>query len=150
MSTGLTDSGRVLELVAAELGRSDPQLAALVTSPEGEAVHGPIAASGPRAAAAPADYALAIEAIREGYLLHYGTPRVCTVTDPDLALLAGDFLYALGLERLARLGDTLAVAEFAALISECAVAHGTAGGAGAELEQRWHDAAMHIGGHARR
>ena len=42
-----------------------------------------------------------VEAVREGYLLHYGDGRVVRGADPDLALLAGDYLYALGLERLA-------------------------------------------------
>jgi hypothetical protein len=37
--------------------------------------------------------------------------------DPDLALLLGDELYALGLARLASLGDLAAVAELADLIS---------------------------------
>ena len=37
--------------------------------------------------------------------------------DPDLALLLGDQLYALGLARLAELGDLDAVAELADLIS---------------------------------
>ena len=43
--------------------------------------------------------------------------------DRDLALLAGDRLYALGLERLAELGDLEAVAELADVISLCAQAH---------------------------
>ena len=43
--------------------------------------------------------------------------------DPDLALLAGDRLYALGLERLAGLGDLEAVTELADVISLCAQAH---------------------------
>jgi hypothetical protein len=43
--------------------------------------------------------------------------------DEDLALLAGDRLYALGLERLAALGDLDAVAELADLISVCARSH---------------------------
>ena len=51
-----------------------------------------------------------IEAVREGYLLHYGEPRIVVGADTDLALLAGDYLYALGLERLAALGDLEAVA----------------------------------------
>ena len=37
--------------------------------------------------------------------------------DADLALLAGDYLYALGLERLAALGDLEAVRELSDLIS---------------------------------
>ena len=64
-------------------------------------VLGALAGSGPRAAEAPDDYTLLVEAIREGYLLHYETPRLVQDADPDLRLLAGDYLYALGLERLA-------------------------------------------------
>ena len=64
--------------------------------------------SPPRARAPPSDpgdYVLLFEAIREGYLLHYGDARGCsTSADPDLLLLAGDYLYALGLERLAERG----------------------------------------------
>jgi hypothetical protein len=68
-------------------------------------------------------YALIVEAIREGYLEHYATGRVVRPEDPDLALLAGDRLYALGLERLAALGDLDAVTELADIISLCAQAH---------------------------
>jgi hypothetical protein len=50
-------------------------------------------------------------------LLHYGSPRLVRPDDPDLALLLGDQLYALGLSRLAQLGDLDAVAELADLIS---------------------------------
>jgi hypothetical protein len=70
-----------------------------------------------------AAYALVVEAVREGYLLHYGQPRLLTGHDPDLALLAGDYLYALGLDRLAGLGDTRGVAILSDLISECARLH---------------------------
>jgi hypothetical protein len=55
--------------------------------------------------------------IYEGSRLHYGEPRVVRPSDPDLALLLGDQLYALGLSRLAELGDLDAVAELADLIS---------------------------------
>jgi hypothetical protein len=81
---------------------------------------GELAAAGPRAAEAPGEYVLLIEAIREGYLLHYGAPRLIEGADPDLRLLAGDYLYALGLERLAARGDLVAVGELADLISLCA------------------------------
>ena len=81
---------------------------------------GPLAAPGPRCRAAPGEYAIAIESIREGYLLHYAQPRVLANVDEDLALLAGDHLYALGLDRLATLGDLEAVRELADLISLCA------------------------------
>ena len=69
-----------------------------------------VAAAGLPARPAPGEYALVIEAVREGYLLHYGEPRLLAGHDADLALLAGDYLYALGIERLAALGDTEAVA----------------------------------------
>lgn len=67
--------------------------------------------------------AAVIEAVREGYLLHYGEPRLLAGHDPDLALLAGDYLYALGIERLATMGDTAAVLVLADLISASAQLH---------------------------
>jgi hypothetical protein len=69
------------------------------------------------------EYALLVEAIREGYLQHYAEGRVVRPQDADLALLAGDRLYALGLERLAAIGDLAAVAELADVIALCAQAH---------------------------
>jgi hypothetical protein len=84
---------------------------------------GILAAAGPRAAADSGAYALLTEAIREGYLLHYAQPRILAGLDSDLALLAGDYLYALGLERLAALGDLEAVRELSDLISLCAQLH---------------------------
>ncbi len=84
---------------------------------------GAAAAAGPRAAGREDDYALLVEAIVEGYLQHYGTGRVMRPEDPDLALLAGDRLYALGLARLAELGDLDAVAQLADVISLAAQAH---------------------------
>jgi hypothetical protein len=145
--------GDSLRRVADELRAADGQLGALATEPSEEPVFGPLAAAGPRAAEAPGVYAFAIEAIREGYLLHYGRPRVARTTDPDLALLAGDFLYALGLEQLAKLGDTEAVAELADLISACAEIHAGAsepGEAEPVAEKRWHLACERIGRGARR
>ena len=46
-------------------------------------------------------YAAVLAAIREGYEQHYGEGRVLRTEDRDLALLAGDRLYALGLALLA-------------------------------------------------
>jgi hypothetical protein len=69
------------------------------------------------------DYAFLVEAIHEGYLLHYAAGRVVQPEDPDLSLLAGDRLYALGLARLAELGDLDAVTELADVISLAAQAH---------------------------
>jgi hypothetical protein len=79
--------------------------------------HGAVAATGPRSEGHEDEIALVVEAIREGYLLHYRTPRIFALDDGDLALLAGDRLYALGLARLAALGDLAAVAELADLIA---------------------------------
>lgn len=76
-----------------------------------------IAASGPRAAGRETEYELLIEMIHEGSRLHYGGPRVIRDEDRDLALLLGDQLYAMGLSRLAEIGDLDAVAELADLIS---------------------------------
>jgi hypothetical protein len=82
-----------------------------------------LAASGPRARGKEAEYELLVELIHEGYRLHYGAPRVVRTDDPDLRLLLGDQLYALGLARLAALGDVAAVAELADVISLVAQAH---------------------------
>lgn len=71
----------------------------------------------------PPEYALVVESVREGYLLHYGEPRLLADPDPDLALLAGDYLYALGIERLAALGDAAAVKILADLIATSAQLH---------------------------
>jgi hypothetical protein len=84
-----------------------------------------------------------LDAVREGYLLHYGEPRLLSGQDDDLALLAGDYLYALGIERLAATGDTAAVLELADLISGCAQLH--AEGPGAEATALWKAAATAIG-----
>jgi hypothetical protein len=64
-------------------------------------------------------FALAVESIYEGYLLHYGRPRLFSPADPDTAVLLGDYLYAHGLVRLAGLGDVGAVSDLAELISLC-------------------------------
>src|ERR1700742_258157 len=84
-----------LQRLVEELQDEGGLLAATVKPADGAPEpHGDVvAARGP-------EYALLVEAIREGYLQHYATGRVVCPSDPDLALLAGDRLYALGLERL--------------------------------------------------
>jgi hypothetical protein len=67
-----------------------------------------------------AQYSLGLETIYEGYLLHYGRPRLFTLRDRHTALLLGDYLYAHGLVRIAEHQDVDAVADLAALISLCA------------------------------
>ncbi len=64
-------------------------------------------------------YALGLETIYEGYLLHYGRPRLFTAGDRDTTILLGDYLYAHGLVRIADHGDVGVVADLAELISLC-------------------------------
>ncbi len=109
-----------LERLADEVREGGGLLAGAATR---DGSHAAFAASGARTAGNDAEYELLVEAIREGYLLHYGTGRVVRPDEPDLALLGGDRLYALGLARLADLGDLEAVAELADVISLTAQAH---------------------------
>ncbi len=67
-------------------------------------------------------YALGLETIYEGYLVHYGRPRLLEPADDDTALVLGDYLYAQGLARIASLGGVDAVRDLAELISLCAQA----------------------------
>jgi hypothetical protein len=74
-------------------------------------------------------WALGLETIYEGYLLHYGRPRLFAPADADTALLLGDYLYAHGLVRISEHEEVAAVADLAELISLCAQlrADGTGG-----------------------
>jgi hypothetical protein len=110
LAASLRDEQSVISLHVCDPAPAEPHL-------------GLLAAAGPRAALAPGEYALLIESVREGYLLHYGEPRVVKGADADLALLAGDYLYALGLERLSLLGDLEAIRELSDLISLSAQLH---------------------------
>ena len=121
----LRDEGGLLALTVREHG-GEPQ-------PHGDAVAG-----------RGEGYPLLVEAIREGYLQHYGAGRVVRPDDPDLALLAGDRLYALGLERLAAIGDLEAVAELADVIALCAQAH--AEGDRARADAVWEAGAAAVAG----
>lgn len=84
-----------------------------------------------------------VELVREGYLLHYGEPRLLADHDDDLALLAGDYLYALGIERLAAAGDLASIGILADLISDSARLH--AEGRGDEASARWERALAELG-----
>jgi hypothetical protein len=129
-----------LARLAGELRAGGGLLAqAVVDPPAGEPTpHGDAVASrGP-------DYPLLVEAIREGYLLHYGAGRVVRTDDPDLALLAGDRLYALGLARLADLGDLEGVGILADVISRSAQAH--AQDDPAEADRAWSDGTSRLAG----
>jgi hypothetical protein len=135
-----------LRRLAAMLRDEGSPISAHVVEPASEPELGLLAAEGEGAAGAPADYALVVESVREGYLLHHGQPRLMAGHDEDLALLAGDYLYALGIERLAALGDSEAVLVLADLISECSQLH--AEGREQEVPARWRAAARAVGGAA--
>jgi len=90
---------------------------------EAPSEHARLAAAGPRARGSEAEYELLVEMIYEGCRLHYGPQRTVQTPDQDLALLLGDQLYALGLARLARIGDLEAIGELADVISLVAQAH---------------------------
>jgi hypothetical protein len=138
------DPRDALKALAAQLREERTPISPHLVEPGGEPEFGLLAAAGPKATAAPGEYALVVESVREGYLLHYGEPRLLAGHDPDLALLAGDYLYALGIERLAALGDTGAVRVLADLISRCAQLH--AEGREAEVPEIWRTAATAVGG----
>lgn len=137
-----------LERVAAAL-RGDGGLLAGALLTEGPAIPeddpglGRLAARGPRAAADPAAYAAVVEAAYEGHLLHLGRSRILDAGDPDLAILAGDRLYALGLAWLADLGDVDAVRELADVIGLRALAAAT--GDEQLAAAAWHAGAVAIG-----
>jgi hypothetical protein len=131
-----------LQSLAQQLRDEETPISPHVVDPAAAPELGELAASGPGAAAAPAEYALVVEAVREGYLLHYEQPRLLNGHDSDLALLAGDYLYALGLDRLAALGDTRAVGVLADLISECA--RRQAEGRTEAIPDLWHEAVKEI------
>ena len=125
---GAPPTGETLRRLAGELRGQGRLLAGALegepssASPD-EPHLGALAASGPRAEGRREEVALVVEAIREGFLVHYRRSRLLRDDDPDLLLLAGDHLYALGLARLAALGDLAAVGELAGVISLCAQAH---------------------------
>jgi hypothetical protein len=123
-----------LQDLADQLRAEDTPIAPHVVDPAEAPQLGALAGGG--------EYALVVEAVREGYLLHFEAPRLLTGHDSDLALLAGDYLYALGLDRLAALGDTRAVGILADLISTCArlQAEGTSEG----IDDLWRKAAEEI------
>jgi hypothetical protein len=131
-----------LEALAAELAAEGGLLAGALTGTTAGDEHLGAAAAEARDGDGGA-YALLVEAIREGALLHYGTGRVLAPDDPDLALLAGDRLYAIGLDKLAALGDVEAVAELADLIS--LVAQAQAEGDAARADAVWEAGARAVG-----
>ena len=141
----------MLERLATLLREEGGLMATLVGSePPSDLARGPgmrsparVAAEGPRAEGRREEYELLLEAIYEGYLVHYGSPRVVRPAEADLGLLAGDQLYAIGLAMLVGLGDTAAVAELADTITLSALAHGA--GEPALADAVWDASARAVG-----
>ena len=99
-------------MLAAEAAAESPLWGeALLPHPERLGIFGPLA---------PERFALGLETIYEGYLVHYGRSRLFAPADGETALLLGDYLYAHGLVRIAATGELDAVVALAELISTCA------------------------------
>jgi hypothetical protein len=110
----VTAGAAVWDTIAAEAAEESGLWAAALRSEEEReavAVFSPLA---------PAPLALGLETIYEGYLMHYGRPRLFAPEDRDTRILLGDYLYAHGLVRVAEAGDVRVVADLAALLSVCA------------------------------
>lgn len=120
-SHAVSEPADALRALAGQIRSEGSVISPLVVDPHVEPLIGELAAAGPATRSRAGEYALVLEAIREGYLLHYGKPRIIDAdADRELALLAGDYLYALGLERLTRLGDLHAVRQLSDLIASLA------------------------------
>jgi hypothetical protein len=125
----------VLDVIAAEAAAESPLWGKAVRpDPERDAVFGGLV---------PEPFALGLESIYEGYLVHYGRSRLFAPPDAYVGLLLGDYLYAHGLVRIAATGELEAVAALAELISACAAlrAEGEEGD-----DQAWLAAVARLGG----
>ena len=104
----------IWDVIAAEAARESPLWGASLRAPGDQEREPVFSALGEER------FALSLETIYEGYLLHYGRPRLFAPADRDTALLLGDYLYAHGLVRVASFGQVGAVSDLAELISLCA------------------------------
>jgi len=121
--------------LAAEAAAESPLWGeALRPQPERLGIFGPLA---------PERFALGLETIYEGYLVHYGRPRLFAPADEETALLLGDYLYAHGLVRIAATGELDAVVALAELISTCAHLRAEQSAGDGEA---WVDAVRRLGG----
>jgi len=110
----MTGPSQIWETIAVEAGR-ESELWAAALRPETEREEEPVFSQ-----LAEDRFAVGLETIYEGYLLHYGRPRLFRADDRDTRILLGDYLYAHGLVRIASLGDVEAVGALAELLSLCA------------------------------
>jgi hypothetical protein len=108
------DTRSLWETIAVEAAR-ESELWATALRPETEREEEPVFSQ-----LAEDRFAVGLETIYEGYLLHYGRPRLFCADDRDTRILLGDYLYAHGLVRIASLGDVEAVGALAELLSLCA------------------------------
>jgi hypothetical protein len=112
LATSAASSTDPLESIAAAAAAESPLWAEqLRADPERKPVFGPLVRQ---------ELALGVETIYEGYLVHYGRPRLFAPVDAETAILLGDYLYAHGLVHVSATGDLAAVATLAELISACA------------------------------
>ena len=140
----MSGTASALSGLAAELRAEQSVISSHVVDPREQPALGMLAAAGTATAADPAAYATIVESVREGYLLHYGLPRLLDPPDRDLALLAGDYLYAKGLERLAGLRDLAAVRElYAHFGAEVSSTGGGAASSRPRMSLRYTDAPSH-------
>ena len=137
----MTTMARLHELVVGEGEAIAPALGA----PPDPDVLAPLVESA-RDGSDGSEYALVVESVLEGYLLHFGRSRLLETPDADLRLLAGDYMYAFGLARLAQLGDLPAVAALADLITLSARHHAAGLDHGNPLEGLWILTALAVAG----
>ena len=108
----LAASGHSLwDTIALEAGR-ESELWAAALRPDAEreeqAVFSPLAED---------RFAVGLETIYEGYLVHHGASRLFAPADQEGAILLGDYLYAAGLVEICRAGELRAVTTLAELIA---------------------------------
>jgi hypothetical protein len=115
-SSSTAETAELWETLATEAAAESPLWAESLRPPD-EREHAPVFS-----ALCEEAFALGVETIYEGYLLHYGRSRLFDPADADTALLLGDYLYAHGLVRIAATGSVEAVHDLAELISLCAQA----------------------------
>jgi hypothetical protein len=98
----------IAEIAGRARAASPVWAAALREHPTGAAAYGPRVDD---------RFALGVETIYEGYLVHHATSRLFAPADHEQAILLGDYLYAAGLVEICRAGDLGAVTTLAELIA---------------------------------
>lgn len=125
--TGTTVTEQILQSIRESVTADDPLLAAHI-SRDAPGNLGPGFSDLFRLAAGPADGSgegrlPAIEYTCEGYLLHHGRSRLLEPMPGELALLAGDYMYARSLNHLTGRGDLAGIRLLSRLIGFCSLVH---------------------------